>query len=90
MPREVTFPAITIYEAIQSLQEFPEAKIVRVIVGATDSEGVFVVSQQYRTYIIDGSNYVELLSPNPLWNPAKPGGTYFNDDLWHFIDQQNG
>ena len=89
MPRQVTIPSETIYEEIQSLQEFPEDMFVRVIVGTTDAEGVFIVPQQYRTYIIDGANYVELLSPNPSWNPAKPGGTYFNEDLWHFIDQQN-
>jgi hypothetical protein len=89
MPREVTIPSQTIYEEIQSLQEFPKEMFVRVIVGSTDAEGVFIVPQQYRTYTIGGDSYVELVSPNPSWNPAKPGGTYFNEDLWHFIDQQN-
>ena len=88
MPREIIIPTQTIYEEIQSLQEFPEDMMVRVIVGTTDAEGTFIVPQQYRTYIISGADYVELLSPNPSWNPAKPGGTYFNGDLWHFIDQQ--
>ena len=89
MPREVTIPTQTIYEEIQSLQEFPEEMFVRVIVGTTDANGVFIVPQQYRAYIIDGDDYTELLSPNPSWDTAKPGGTYFNEDLWHFIDQQN-
>lgn len=90
MPREITIPSQTVYEEIQSLQEFPEDMFVRVIVGTTDAEGVFIVPQQYRTYIIQGDDYIELLSPNPSWDPEKPGGTYFNEDLWHFIDQQNG
>ena len=89
MPRQVTIPAETIYEEIQSLQEFPEEQLVTVIVGVTDAEGVFIVPQQFRTYQITGDMYIELNSANPSWDPAKPAGTYFNDDLWHFIDLLN-
>ena len=89
MPRQVTIPAETIYEEIQSLQEFPEEQLVTVIVGVTDAEGVFIVPQQFRTYQITGDMYTELNSANPSWDPAKPAGTYFNDDLWHFIDLLN-
>lgn len=86
MPRQVTIPAETVYEEIQSLEEFPDQQLVRVIVGKTDSEGVFIVPQQFTEYAISGDMYVELNSANPSWDPAKPAGTYFNDDLWHFID----
>jgi len=86
MPREITIPAETVYEEIQSLQEFPEDQLVRVIVGVTDVNGTFLVPQQYKVYNISGDMYTELNSANPSWNPNKPAGTYFNDDLWHFID----
>jgi hypothetical protein len=90
MPREVNIPAETIYEEIQSLQEFPEDELVRVIVGVTDVNGTFLVPQQFKTYDILGQMYVELNSANPSWDPAKPAGTYFNNDLWHFIDLLRG
>lgn len=90
MPREVNIPAETVYEDIQSLQEFPEQQIVRVVVGQTDSQGVFVVPQQLTEYTIKGDMYTELNSANPSWDPAKPAGTYFNADLWHFIDILRG
>jgi hypothetical protein len=89
MPRQITIPAETIYEEIQSLQEFPEEQLVTVIVGVTDAKGVFIVPQQFKTYQITGDMYTELNSANPSWDPAKPAGTYFNDDLWHFIDLLN-
>jgi len=34
--------------------------------------------------------YINLNSANPIWNPSKPAGTYFNEDLWHFIDILRG
>ena len=86
MPRQVTIPAETVYEDIQSLNEFPENQLVRVVVGVTDANGVFIVPQQCQTYEILGDMYVELNSANPSWNPGKPEGTYYNQDLWHFID----
>lgn len=86
MPREVTIPAETVYEEIQSLQEFPDQQLVRVIVGKTDPTGAFIVPQQFYEYAISGDMYIDLNSANPSWNPAKPAGTYFNEDLWHFID----
>jgi hypothetical protein len=89
MPREINIPAQTIYEEIQYLQEFPEDQLVTVVVGITDSECVFIVPQQFKTYQIMGDMYTELNSANPSWDPAKPAGTYFNEDLWHFIDLLN-
>lgn len=89
MPREVNIPAETIYEEIQSLQEFPYQQFIRIIVGITDENGTFIVPQQFKTYEIIGDMYTELNSANPSWNPNKPAGTYFNDDLWHFIDLLN-
>lgn len=86
MPRQITIPAETIFEEIQSLQEFPDDKLVRIIVGQTNEDGVFIVPQQFKVYEITGDMYDELNSPNPLWHPEKPEGTYFNEDLWRFID----
>ena len=86
MPRQITIPAETVYEDIQSLSEFPEQQVVRVVVGVTDVDGVFLVPQQFQTYEISGDMYTELNSANPSWDPSKPEGTYFNQDLWHFID----
>lgn len=86
MPRQITIPAETVYEQIQSLQEFPDDNLVRIVVGVTDSEGVFVVPQQFKTYEISGDMFSELNSANPSWHPEKPEGTYFNEDLWRFID----
>lgn len=86
MPHQTNVPAQTIFEEIQSISEFPELKLVRAITGVTDSDGNFVVPQQFKQFEIKDDMYDELLSPNPSWNSDKPGGTYFNDDLWHFID----
>lgn len=90
MPREVIIPEQQVFEEIQSIEEYPDAKLVRVVVGKTDASGVFIVPQQYQQYSISGDQYDELLSPNPVWDPQKPAGTYFNNDLWYFIDQQRG
>jgi hypothetical protein len=90
MPRQITIPAETIYEDIQSLQEFPDNQIVNVIVGKTDADGNFIIPQQFSTYQITGEMYTDLNSANPSWNPSKPAGTYFNQDLWHFIDLLRG
>lgn len=86
MPREINIPAQQIYEDIYSLQELPEAQSVRVVVCVTTQEGEFIVPSQCQEYMITGEMYVELNSANPSWNPTKPAGTYFNADLWHFID----
>jgi hypothetical protein len=90
MPRQITIPAETIYEDIQSLQEFPDNQIVNVIVGKTDADGNFIIPQQFSTYQITGEMYTDLNSANPSWHPGKPAGTYFNQDLWHFIDLLRG
>ena len=89
MPREINIPAQQIYQEIQSLQEFPSSKLINVVVGVTDSDGKFVTPQQYKTYRIENDMYDELNSANPSWNSDKPEGTYFNEDLWHFIDLLN-
>lgn len=88
MSREITLPAVTFTEEIQSLEEFVVDKIIKVVVGRLDSNGNWVIPQQFSGYTIKGADYDELLSANPSWNPNKPEGTYFNDDLWHFIDLQ--
>jgi hypothetical protein len=89
MPREINIPAKQVRQEIQSIQEFPESKLINVVVGVIDDEGKFVNPQQFQTYRILDDMYIELNSANPLWNTSKPAGTYFNDDLWHFIDLLN-
>jgi hypothetical protein len=86
MPREIVIPTETVYQEIQSLQESPQNKLIRVVVGNVDAEGAFVIPQYFKMYEIRAEMYDELNSANPSWNPTKPAGTYFNDDLWHFID----
>lgn len=86
MPREIDIPAQLVYEDIYSLQELPDIKRVLVVVCRTDQSGQFTIPSVCREYIIEDEMYDELLSANPSWNPQKPAGTYFNDDLWHFID----
>lgn len=86
MPHEITIPAKTVYEEIQSITEFPDIKLVTVVTGIVDDSGQFIVPQQFSTFQIQNEMYDELLSANPSWDPEKPAGTYFNQDLWHFID----
>lgn len=85
MPRQVDIPAQVVYEAIVYLEELPNTW-VRASVGKTDVNGELLPNQTAERYTIEGDNLVELLSPNPSWSPNKPGGTYDNEDLWHFID----
>lgn len=87
MPRQISVPAQTALEEIQTLQEFPTESVIRVVVGLVGDDGEFLVPQTFSSYAIKDDMYTELLSANPSWNPSKPAGTYFNDDLWHFIDQ---
>lgn len=86
MPRQSTIPSAQVFEEIQSLNEFPDQKRIDVIVGTTDADGVFTVPQLFKRYEIRDDMYDELNSANPSWNTSKPEGTYFNEDLWHFID----
>jgi hypothetical protein len=88
MPREIVIPSPA-YEDIQFFQEFPGV-MVEVRVGLTDAAGVFYPNQNYMVYQISGEMYAELNSANPSWNPSKPEGTFFNNDLWHFIDLIRG
>ena len=89
MSRQITIPAQQLTQEIQSLKESPLDKEIHIIVGNTDADGNFVIPQQFKTYYIRDEMYEELNSANPSWNPTKPAGTYFNDDLWHFIDLLN-
>lgn len=89
MSREITIPAQQLTQEIQSLKESPLDKEIYIVVGNINEHGAFVVPQQFKTYYIRDEMYDELNSANPSWNPTKPAGTYFNDDLWHFIDLLN-
>lgn len=86
MPRQSNIPATQVLEEIQSFHEFPDQKRIDVTIGVTDADGAYIVPQLFKTYEIRNEMYDELNSANPSWNPAKPEGTYFNEDLWHFID----
>lgn len=86
MPREITIPTQVIFEEIESLQESPQNKFIRIVVGTIDENGNFTNPQTFKFYEIKAEMYDELNSANPSWNPNKPAGTYFNEDLWHFID----
>jgi hypothetical protein len=86
MPREIIIPTETVYQEIQSLEESPSSKLIRVVVGNVNADGKFTVPQYFKIYEIRAEMYDELNSANPSWNSTKPAGTYFNDDLWHFID----
>jgi len=88
MPREIVYPQPS-YEDIQFFQEFPGEMVVA-RVGLTDESGSFYLNQNYMVYEISGDMYAELNSANPSWNPDKPAGTFFNDDLWHFINLIRG
>jgi hypothetical protein len=89
MSREITIPAQQLVQEIQSLKESPLDKEIQIIVGNIDEHGNFIVPQQFKIYYIRDEMYIELNSANPVWNPNKPAGTYFNSDLWHFIDLLN-
>ena len=86
MSREVVIPTETVLQEIQSFEESPTNRLIRVVVGNLDADGKFTVPQFFKMYEIRAEMYDELNSANPSWNPTKPAGTYFNDDLWHFID----
>lgn len=86
MPHEITIPEKIVSEEIQSITEFPDIKLITVVTGIVNADGEFVVPQQFSTFQIRNDMYDELLSGNPSWDPEKPAGTYFNQDLWHFID----
>jgi len=86
MPRDVTVPAETFVEEIQSLEEYPNARHIRVTVGKLGLNNEFVVPQQFSLYKIQDEMYTELNGPPTSWAPDKPDGTFRNQDLWHFID----
>ena len=85
MPRQVEIPAQSFYETIVYIEELPNAW-VRASVGKTDANGELLPNQTAERYTIENENLIELLSANPSWSPNKPGGTYDNEDLWHFVD----
>jgi hypothetical protein len=86
MSRLSNIPASQVLEEIQSLHEFPDQKRIDVTIGLIDADGVWIVPQMFKLYEIRDAMYDELNQANPSWNATKPAGTYFNEDLWHFID----
>ena len=89
MPRQIDIPAQVVYEKIVLVEESPNSW-VRASVAKTDASGELLPNQVAQQYMIDGANLTELLTASPSWSPNKPGGTYDNEDLWHFIDILRG
>ena len=85
MMRTVTIPESTITEDISLIDETPNVQ-VRFLVGKRESNGNWVVPQQFETFFVANEQYVELNGPPLDWCPDKPVGTYRNEDLWHYVD----
>lgn len=103
--REVTIPAQTVFEKIQSYLN-NVGYSVDVVVGVGQMvNGVFefTVPQQFDSIrivdlpeVVDPetgvvkqvaiTDYSDLMSANPPWDPSKPAGSFSEDDLWYFID----
>jgi hypothetical protein len=83
--RTVVIPESTVTEDINLIEEEPGIQ-VRFIVGKKESNGNWVVPQQFETFIVSGEQYDELNGPPLDWCPDKPTGTYRNEDLWHYVD----
>jgi len=85
--RTTTIPSVTVTEDINLIEEAAGVR-VRFVVGQKDSNGNWMINQQYEQFIIEGSDYEELNGPPTTWAPDKPTGTYRNSDLWHYVDLQ--
>jgi hypothetical protein len=85
MMRTVTIPESTITEDISLIDETPNVQ-VRFLVGKRESNGNWVVPQQFETFLVANEQYAELNGPPLDWCPDKPTGTYRNEDLWHYVD----
>lgn len=83
--RTVVIPETTVTEDINLIEESPGIQ-VRFMVGQKDSDGNWVIPQQFQTFVVSGEQYEELNGPPLSWCPDKPIGTYRNEDLWHYVD----
>jgi hypothetical protein len=87
MPRNITIPAQTYTEEVQSIEEYPVDRLVRVVVGRIGDDGRWIVPQRFQTLEIQGDLFDQLIGDGEGWaEPDKPVGTYRNEDLWYFID----
>lgn len=99
MPREISIPARTGLEEIQSIEHVRGAHVrvvlgvgsvkrLPVSIGSDETTDVFVFDdhQQFKQVMIAGADYCELISERPAWAPNKPAGEFRKDDLWHFVD----
>jgi hypothetical protein len=87
--RTVVIPETTVTEDINLIEETPGIQ-VRFLVGQKESNGNWVIPQQFETFIVSGEQYDELNGPPLPWCPDKPVGTYRNEDLWHYVDMARG
>jgi hypothetical protein len=87
MSRTITIPSTSVTEGINDIQEIPNL-CVRFLVGKVDSNGNWIMNQNFETFIVEGPDYIELNGPPTDWATDKPTGTYRNDDLWHYVDKQ--
>ena len=85
--RTTIIPQATVTEDISLIDEAPGLQ-VRFLVGKKESNGNWLVPQQFETFIVKGDQYTELNGPAQSWCLDKPTGTYRNEDLWHYVDLQ--
>jgi len=83
--RTVVIPEQTVIEDISLIDETPGLQ-VRFTVGRKESNGNWIVPQEFQIFVISGDQYTELNGPPLSWCPDKPEGTYRNTDLWHYVD----
>jgi hypothetical protein len=85
--RTTIIPSSTIIEDIGNIEEVP-GELVRFLVGKRESNGNWIIPQQFETFLVANEQYTELNGPPQSWCPDKPTGTYRNEDLWHYVDLQ--
>jgi hypothetical protein len=88
--RHITIPAVSFYEEIALIQEYPGSAVtpgmVKVEVYRCDAAGGRLPGPP-TSYSIEGDLYALLVGDGQGWaDEGKPLGTYRNDDLWYFID----
>lgn len=89
--RPIVIPAVNAFEEIRMIEEVSPlagaSGYVRVSVATVDVNGA-IVSPMFKSYMIEKGDYAKLTGPVTPDLPGKPVGTYRNEDLWYFIDQQ--
>jgi hypothetical protein len=85
--RTTIIPTSTVIEDIGMINETPGVS-VQFTVGKKESNGNWIIGQNFEQFLLIGDQYTELNGPPLSWCPDKPTGTYRNEDLWHYVDLQ--